>query len=237
LEKQVKIRSRFLTYIAGWLAALVFRALCRTLRFARHQETPGTDPGVDPDHEYIYSLWHDSILIVLAVQALARRKTAALVSRHQDGAYLTAFMQRIGILPVRGSTNRGGDQALRTLLRQADDHYIVITPDGPRGPHHQIKPGIVYLASRTGRPIVPAASCCPGAWYIRGKWTGMIVPRPFSVCWYIAGAPLVVPRDASKAQLAEYAARLQSEMDRLERKLADLVASKKVRGEVLRRAA
>ena len=220
---RVKIRSRFLTEFVGWLAALVFRALSRTLRFHGQFETPGTDCSAAADRGYIYTLWHDEILIPLAWQAIRRPKVAALVSRHQDGAYLARFMHHIGIRSIRGSTARGGDQALRELLRLGEDWHIFITPDGPRGPHHVAKPGPVFLASKTGRPILPVVSIAERAWHIRGSWTGLHIPKPFSRGYYLVGAPILVPPDLSRDEIEEHRARLQSEVLRLESKLAALV--------------
>jgi lysophospholipid acyltransferase (LPLAT)-like uncharacterized protein len=217
--RALRIRSRYLTQLAGWLVALVFRALSRTLRFEGHLEAPLTDPSYRPSRTFIYALWHDSILIPLARAALTRPNIAALVSRHQDGSYLAEFMRHIGVRSIRGSTNRGGEQAIRALLDEADDWHIFITPDGPRGPHHEIKDGIVFLASHTGRPIVPIVSLYPAAWHFRGSWTGLWVPRPFSRCFYLLGAPLVIPPDLSREQLARERSRLQAEMERLEQKL------------------
>jgi lysophospholipid acyltransferase (LPLAT)-like uncharacterized protein len=219
----MRIRSRSLTKFVGWLAALIFRALSHSLRIRGFCEADGSDPSVATREGYIYALWHDSILIPLAKKMLTGTKVAALVSRHQDGAYLAEFMRYCRIRSVRGSTARGGDQALRELMQVENDWNIFITPDGPRGPHHQIKAGLVYLASRTGRPIVPVVSHCERAWQVRGSWTGLAVPKPFSRCWYILGSPLSLPADLSRDQIAFHTLRVQNEMDRLEQKLAGIL--------------
>ena len=232
----MRIRSRFLTKFVGWLAALVFRALSHSLRLRGICEADATDPSVATRQGYIYALWHDSILIPLAKKMLGGTKAAALVSRHQDGAYLAEFMRYCRIRSVRGSTARGGDQALRELMRVGDDWNIFITPDGPRGPHHEIKPGLVYLASRTGRPIVPAVSHCESAWHVRGSWTGLVVPKPFSRCWYLAGEPLSIPADLSRDQIEFHTLRVQAEMDRLEQKLARITRGEEL-AKPVRRAA
>ena len=219
----MRIRSRALTKFVGWFVALLFRTLSRTLRLRGLVEREFTDCSVETHRGYIYALWHDAILIPLARQALERPNVAALVSRHQDGAYLAEFMHYIGIQSIRGSTARGGDQALRELMRLGDDWHIFITPDGPRGPHHVIKSGLVYLASRTGRPIVPMLSYYEKPWHIRGNWTGLLIPKPFSKGSYLFGEPLTIPPDLSREQIEYHRARIQSEMDRLEQKLARIV--------------
>ena len=202
---------------------MVFAALSRSLRLRGICEADETDPSFATRQGYIYALWHDSILVPLAKKMLSGTRVAALVSRHQDGAYLAEFMCYCRIRSVRGSTARGGDQALRELMQVGDDWNIFITPDGPRGPHHEIKPGLVYLASRTGRPIIPVASHCASAWHVRGSWTGLVVPKPFSRCTYLLGEPLSIPADLSRDQIKFHTSRVQAEMDRLEQKLARII--------------
>jgi lysophospholipid acyltransferase (LPLAT)-like uncharacterized protein len=225
-----------LTQLAGLVAALVFRALSRTLRFRGHIEAPRTDPSVFTPRSFIYALWHDEILIPLARQAVARPRVAALVSRHQDGAYLAEFMRHLGIRAVRGSTARGGEQALRELLKQDDGWHIFITPDGPRGPEHEAQEGLVYLASRTGRPIIPIVSYFEDAWHIPGNWTGLWVPKPFGRCWYLLGAPLSVPPHLSRDAIAWHRFHVQAEMDRLAAKLARIVRGEEPADSFLRAA-
>lgn len=211
----MRIRSRALTVIAGWTAAIIFRVLAYSLRYRVRAEEQCRDPSDAVDRTYIYALWHDEILAPLAKHALIQPNVAALVSRHQDGSYLTEFMKRSGIRAVRGSSARGGDQALLELLRVPEDYHVFITPDGPRGPHHELKSGIIYLASRSGRPIIPLLSVVPWSWYLQGKWTGLVVPKPFAECHFRLGKPYVVPADATREELEMHRQRLQDEMDRL----------------------
>jgi lysophospholipid acyltransferase (LPLAT)-like uncharacterized protein len=218
------------------MAGMVFGALSRSLSIRGICEAEGTDPSFATQHGYIYALWHDSILVPLAKKMLSGTRVAALVSRHQDGAYLAEFMGYCRIRSVRGSTARGGDQALRELMQVGDEWNIFITPDGPRGPHHKIKPGLVYLASRTGRPVIPVASHCESAWHVRGSWTGLVVPKPFSRCTYLLGDPVSIPAGLSRDQIDFHTARVQAVMDRLEEKLARIIRVEEP-GESARRAA
>ena len=99
-----------------------------------------------------------------------------------------------------------------------------------------MKSGLVYLASRTGRPIVPMVSHYGGAWHIRGNWTGLLVPKPFSQGCYLFGEPLSVPPNLTREQIEFHRSRVQAELDRLEGKLARIVAGKEP-GASFRRAA
>jgi lysophospholipid acyltransferase (LPLAT)-like uncharacterized protein len=217
----MRIRSPRLTAAIGWSAAMVFRQLARTLHYELLMDEPGLDPSGDVAEPFIYALWHDQILPPLARHTLTRPPVAALVSRHQDGSYLVEFMKHSGIRAVRGSSARGGDQALRELLDVPNEYRIFITPDGPRGPHHQLKAGPTYLASRSGRRIVPVVTAVPGCWYKSGSWTGLQIPKPFSTVYFRLGKPLAVPPDLDREELAKYTQRLQSQLEALEADLAE----------------
>lgn len=216
----MKIRSRMLTKIAGWMLGRLFRLWARTLRYEPLTEVSGTDPSFQTNEPYLYALWHDAILVPIAKKALnPSHQVAALVSRHQDGAYLAEFMLQTGIRSIRGSSRHGGSEAVRQLMREGEHCNVFITPDGPRGPKWQIKTGIVFLASQTGMPILPVASHCYNGWLIRGNWTDLAVPKPFSRVAYMIGAPLEIPPDLPRAELEAQRLRVQSEMERLAEKL------------------
>ncbi|MEO8341780.1 MAG: DUF374 domain-containing protein, partial [Nitrospirota bacterium] len=84
-----------------------------------------------------------------------------LISRHQDGEIIARIISRFGHRAVRGSSTRGGALALRELIRLGRSGAdLVVTPDGPKGPRHVAKLGVVQLAKATGLPIVPLAFGC-----------------------------------------------------------------------------
>ncbi len=211
----MKIRSVWLTRFIGWSAACFAKLLFRTYRFTSFVEQPGTDPSSHTPRTWLYALWHDEIMIPLAARSRTGvGEVAALASRHQDGSYLVEFMRHMRIRGVRGSRNHGGDQALRELLRVLTCAHVFITPDGPRGPKHELKEGIVFLASQTGTPIIPCASFAPRSWIIKGNWTDLSIPKPFARAYYYLGTPITIPPNLSREELAHWRNIVQAEMRR-----------------------
>jgi lysophospholipid acyltransferase (LPLAT)-like uncharacterized protein len=141
---------------------------------------------------------------------------AGLVSGHQDGSYLADAMKSVGIAAVRGSSKRGGSRAMGELLQRVRQFHVAITPDGPRGPRRKIKTGIVFLASHSGRAIIPGAYACRRSWTIRGSWTDMMIPWPFTEIHARGGPLFYVPPGIDRDELEQYAQRLEREMERLE---------------------
>ena len=209
----MRIRSPFLTRIIARAIVLLGRLLFLTCRKRYVVEVAGTNPYEETADRYLYCVWHDHI--VMTVFSGRPKSMAGLVSRHQDGSFLSETMKRLAIQPVRGSASRGGAQAMRQMLDLARERHIAITPDGPRGPRRQAKDGIIFLASHSGRKIVPVFHACRSGWQIRGSWTDMLLPRPFTTVYAFGGTPISIPPGLTREQIGEHTARLQSEMDRL----------------------
>jgi hypothetical protein len=97
---------------------------------------------------------------------------------------------------VRGSSSRGGGEALRALTRALrDGHEVVVVPDGPRGPREVLKPGVIALARLSGAPIVPVAVGAAREWRLH-SWDEFRIPRPFARCVVRFGEPIHVARAA-----------------------------------------
>lgn len=215
MDVAVKIRNRFLNKLIAWTAFLLLRGLFLTVRtdIRVGQKGAMTDAPPIGSTRYCFCLWHDIILGALFCHKAHSLST--LVSRHQDGTYLSDLLVLLGIRPIRGSASRGGAQATKQLLEMPDQH-ICITPDGPRGPRREMKDGITYIAARTGRPIVPVTVKATRCWKIPAGWSDIMVPKPFSKIMAITGMPIEVPADLNREQIAEVTAQVQDEMDRLD---------------------
>lgn len=170
----------------------------------------------------IFAHWHGRLLPLSYHHR--GRGLVPIISKSGDGEYIARIVEHWGYKPVRGSSSRGGSQALRQMLRQARaGHMLVFTPDGPRGPREQVKNGVLITAQLTGLPIVPASSAATRAWWL-GGWDRFLVPKPFSRVIVGFGEPIVVPRDADEAGLDVYAHQLKAALDQLTAELDALVA-------------
>ncbi len=216
----LKIRSRWLTKIAAFSAVVVCRLLFKTCRKEfigtvpeARLETP--DGKMDQEH-FVLCVWHDALLLpTFAAPLRLRKQSCCLVSQHQDGSYLADAMAWLGYKTVRGSSKRGGAEALRQLLTDTAGKHIIITPDGPRGPRRQLKHGAIFVAAQTGRRLLPGAFIAKSGWRIRGSWTDILIPMPFTTVYVITGEPISIPADLPRQELGKYVAVAQQAMDRL----------------------
>lgn len=165
----------------GWLAGNLVRLLTKTLKV-----TIVDDSGIlsrPPGHGVIWMFWHNRLLIIPSLYTRYTRKfrkASVLTSASRDGAMLAAVMRQFGLGSVRGSSSKRGAQALIEccrLLRK--NHYIGITPDGPRGPLYQLQPGVIQLARVGHAPILPVRVEYAKAWRLK-SWDRFFIPHPFS---------------------------------------------------------
>jgi lysophospholipid acyltransferase (LPLAT)-like uncharacterized protein len=163
----------------------------------------------------VFTLWHGRLLP--CTYHHRGQGVVTLVSLHRDGEYITRAVRRWGYTAVRGSSSRGGLEALRELIRHVKQgRSLAITPDGPRGPFQKMKPGPAIIAQRTGAPIIPVASAASRGWFF-GGWDRFLIPQPFARCQIAYGEPVFVPRHADEAQI-------QAAMDETERRIGALMA-------------
>ncbi|EQD78910.1 protein containing DUF374, partial [mine drainage metagenome] len=80
-------------------------------------------------------------------------KLGWLISPSVDGEIGAMLVHRLGAHAIRGSSTHTGARALRDYYQALVKENIspAITPDGPRGPRNQFKPGTILLAQLSGR--------------------------------------------------------------------------------------
>jgi lysophospholipid acyltransferase (LPLAT)-like uncharacterized protein len=140
---------------------------------------------------FIYAFWHGRQVFLVYLHRNDR--IHPLVSQSRDGELIARVCRFFGIEAVRGSSSRGGAEAvleLKGLVEKGD--RVSFTPDGPRGPLRQVQPGVLFLAQKTGRPIVPVAYGAKSRWIIKGSWDEFLVPKPFNRIAMVYGEPLFV---------------------------------------------
>lgn len=200
--------GRWLAAFGAWLLVLAARVLVRTLRVTFVGPSPASLP-----HPCVYAFVHGRQVPLLR---WPRPRTAVLASLSRDGRLQARVMRRFGFEVLDGSSSRGGARALAGALdRLRGGMDLAVAVDGPRGPRGVVKPGVVYLASRSGATLIPMSSACVRAWRFRRTWDGFALPRPFSRVVVAAGEPLAVSGDVPVEQLEGVRAALERELGRL----------------------
>lgn len=199
---KLKIRHPALIKALGFAIAWLIRLWISTIRYRYRPLGPNLDPnGKGFSGRYIYAFWHENIL--MPAYHYGRRDIHVLISSHADGRLIAEVVRHLRFRVVAGSSTRGGVEAIRRMVRLCKLAHVAITPDGPRGPRRRVQPGAIYLAARTGLPIVPFGIAFQSAWRAR-SWDRFAIPRPWSEAACVTAEPIHVPESLDKEGLETY---------------------------------
>lgn len=158
--------NRLLKPLQRWVKLAVLppagAAMIRLLGRSMQIDTRGqehVDRLYQEGKRVIIAFWHARQFMM----PLTYRGTLAhiLISQHDDGEIIARIVERFGFRAVRGSSTRGGVEALRELIRLGRSGVdLVVTPDGPNGPRQVAKMGVIQLARASRLPIIPLAFSC-----------------------------------------------------------------------------
>ncbi len=196
---------RLVSYIGASYLYLVGKT-----SFTRNADDPAYLVVRREKRPVVYAFWHNNQVFlayehrgITGFHGGRRRAVAVLVSKSKDGEYIAQVMDRLGLLPVRGSSSRGGEQALREMIGILQDGgQVGFSPDGPKGPAQKVQGGVILAAQVTGRPIVPVAVSFRRQ-LVFNSWDRFKVPLPFNQIIVTHGKPIPIGSDMAVEQAAE----------------------------------
>jgi hypothetical protein len=186
--------------VLGACGPAVMGRLSRTWRTEvfgiEHLESLGAGKGC------MIAIWHGRML--LGMEHYGGRRWNVLVSKSDDGSLVMRLLAHFGYHVIRGSTGasqKGGARALREMLGVLEGGgYVVVTPDGPRGPRHEMSPGLAWMARATGFAVVPLGLATDRAWRLR-SWDRFTIPMPRARVVLEFAAPVHVSREGGRDEL------------------------------------
>lgn len=223
--RRFSLRERLLLNLITWSAWLLIRLIGPTLRFRTILEEGSLTDGRRAHQPAIYCFWHRCVLA--ATYQFRGSSIAVMTSRSFDGEYIARIIEKLGYRVVRGSSSRGGAEALLGMREELEmGHPAVFTIDGPRGPIYVAKAGPVVLAKRTGRAI-----CCfyvaPRSAWVLNSWDRMLIPRPFTTVVSYHSSPISVPADATDEQVTAFHRQMQEALERCQARAEQAISEMK----------
>ena len=191
------------------LFVLLLRCIAWTSRTEIENEAV-VDEALRLHEGFIVSTWHRDIFF--SIWMFRELHLTAMISASRDGEGIFQVMRHFNFSGIRGSSNRGGSEALietGRLLKEGGG--VAIAPDGPTGPSLAAKPGIILLARDTQVPIIPWSYACRGEWLLK-TWDRHRVPKPFNRIRGSYGEPMHIPPDLPMDQIPAYCRKLEEAM-------------------------
>lgn len=207
---EYSFRERFIIRAADLAFYFLIKLIGKTLRFEveglQHLEKINSENKIP-----VYATWHNRIFP--SVYFLRNQGIVVITSQSFDGEYIARFIQRFGFGAVRGSSTRGGVNALVKMIRLMRENLpMCFTVDGPKGARYVAKSGAVLLAKKTANPVLPFLIVPRGFWTIN-SWDKLQIPKPFTRARVYFAEPIYVESAANEAEIENKRLELQRKLD------------------------
>ncbi|HEX2526528.1 MAG TPA: lysophospholipid acyltransferase family protein [Geminicoccus sp.] len=203
--------------IAGTLELL--DKTCR-MEFVAH---PDAQAIMESDEGVLAGYWHGRCLFLPLLWRGVLRSTGrdlstpayALSTPHRDGVIMAQALNMVGVKSIMGSSRYGGTEAFREIRRTLKEGgRIAISVDGGKGPRQRVQGGIMLLAKHSGCPVIPTTGSCRTGRQLN-SWDRMLLPMPGTKGVLMMGAPIRVPKDADREELARFEQQYEDAMNAL----------------------
>lgn len=189
---------RLKSWIKNWrpfLAVTFGKIILKILLFTCKMKATGVEDfcALVKKRASILMLWHNRLVITSEILYSFAPDFiyTAVVSKSRDAEMLRRIVESYKngrVLTVPHNDRHGALKTLIALVKKGEE-IAVITPDGPRGPRYNLKPGIVLTALETGALVFPLNWKCSSYWELN-TWDGLRIPKPFSLIEVEFGKPV-----------------------------------------------
>ena len=183
-----RLLRAFALLVVPFIASLLMRLLYATNKKEFHS------PDTISNEPTIFACWHGELLMLPYLYSKYRKTPHAkvLISSHFDGLLISKTIKYFGLGTIAGSTNRNAARVLIQAITAIKDGYdIGITPDGPKGPRHEVADGIIAMAQKTKAKIV-LVEIKPTKFWQLNSWDKFTIPKPFGTLNYYSTQPIDV---------------------------------------------
>lgn len=175
------------------IAIFLLNLLSKTWRLKSNGMHPTTQPA-------IISFWHGKMLPVW--KFFEGANPFGVVSLSRDGEILSQLLGKWGFTLIRGSSSKNSKETLEEITNAAVNHFVLITPDGPRGPIRKFKPGAAVAAMRAGAPLYFCAPSIRRKKTLSKSWDKFEIPLPFSRIDLVFSSPIHIAQNAGREEIS-----------------------------------
>jgi len=192
-----KISRKLALIIVPILGSLIIRLLSFTNKKTFHA------PQSLADEPFIMACWHGELLMIPYAYTKYKKNphVKLLISEHFDGNLIAKTLNFFGFETIRGSSTRGGVKALLQSIKELKNGYdLGITPDGPKGPRHEISDGIIVMAQKA-KVKITLVEIKPSSYWQLNSWDKFVIPKPFgTINYYISDLIDIVDMEFEEAR-------------------------------------
>ncbi|MBU0473445.1 MAG: lysophospholipid acyltransferase family protein [Bacteroidetes bacterium] len=207
------IKQKVLHNLGNIFLHSIINVLCKSVKIEKINSVE-VHELLKLNQNFVLAFWHGTMLIPWYVHR--NQNFSALVSLSKDGSLLANTLLKWGFKVERGSSHKGGKEALNILLENCKQKYsVAITPDGPTGPPREMKAGAVITAQRSNLPLI----LCGVAYkkkYIFNSWDKFEIPKFFSNVVIKYSEPVYISAELSRDETSKEIIRCNALLNQLQ---------------------
>ena len=176
----IKFFINIYVHIAAALLYASMIIICKTLR-VEIKGKKAYDDLKKENKNVIFAVWHQATFIMFHLYR--KKDTAILVTSEVRGQVLGKAAEWMGYktLPIYLEKKITMARSTARLLKYLKNgHDVVIAVDGPKGPLHEVKPGVFYLSQNSKTSILPVGVKAFFKLTFSRRWDKYFIPLPFS---------------------------------------------------------
>lgn len=179
MSRKSPLKTWFRSRVAPLLVYGFYRVLRATWRVT-FDECAAFRRDLEAHRPVIMAHWHGDELAL--IHLVVRYRIATITSTSKDGELMDEVLRRLGAVTARGSSSKGGANALRGVIQlcRKGGHNVSFAVDGPRGPIYQVKPGVFEFSRLMDAPVYAVSVGVSRPWVFYRSWNLAVLPKPFS---------------------------------------------------------
>src|SRR5262245_11115458 len=169
-------------------------------------------------HPCILGMWHGQFMMLPIIKP-SYLPADVMLARHRDAGVMAEALKHFDMTLIRGAgaasrhKDRGGAHAYMAAVQALrDGRSVAMTADVPGGEARRAGLGIVMVARRSGRPIIPVA-IATRRYLALNTWSRMTINLPYSGLGFAVGPVIEVPRDAPEEDLERYRVQVEESLN------------------------
>lgn len=170
---------------------------------------------------FLLCFWHGKYTPIFPL--LEGYEVCVISSRSERGSVIAEICRNFGYRSAQIPDQPGREvlPLLEKVLSAARGGGIAV--DGPLGPRHRVKTGVIRMASALGFALVPVSVDSRRKMVWNKRWDRMEIPLPFATVGLVLGEPIQVPPGLQKEQIRDWANHLSEVLTKLDQEAEDRV--------------
>ncbi len=210
-------RERFILKTISFLLPILAKLLHLTIRY-QYRNLDHIEEAKKGGGAFAVAIWHqNSFTTALAHQ---NQPVSILVSPDRWGVLLSSFLKSLGLGSIRGKRVKQRNVTISNIsLGSKHNQALAITVDGPLGPLHEVKAGVVAYSQSNKVPILPIAAVPERYWELK-TWDRQRIPKPFTKVRVLYGSVIYTHNNSSLSDFEKAKINLSQSLHKLERQAA-----------------